>query len=154
MADSAEINGASDATNGQGTRAPGAKSPAAFRTIAEVSDELDLPQHVLRFWESKFPQIRPLKRGGGRRYYRPEDIVLLRRIRSLLHDEGYTIRGAQKLLRQKKPAADEPRTEVPPDVPETVPEPAAEDRDDGDDALRAELRGILDELLACRRLLK
>ncbi|TVR81607.1 MAG: MerR family transcriptional regulator [Rhodospirillales bacterium] len=78
------------------------KSPTAFRTIAEASAELDLPQHVLRFWESKFAQIRPLKRGGGRRYYRPEDLELLRRIRHLLHNEGYTIRGAQKLLRQDK----------------------------------------------------
>ncbi|MBK8908941.1 MAG: MerR family transcriptional regulator [Rhodospirillales bacterium] len=149
MAEPAEIN----STN-HGSRAPGAKSPAAFRTIAEVSDELDLPQHVLRFWESKFPQIRPLKRGGGRRYYRPEDIVLLRRIRSLLHDEGYTIRGAQKLLRQKTPASDKPGPEVSPDEPEAMLEPAAEVHDDGDDALRAELKGILDELLACRGLLK
>lgn len=78
------------------------KSPTAFRTIAEASAELDLPQHVLRFWESKFAQIRPLKRGGGRRYYRPEDLEVLRRIRHLLHNEGYTIRGAQKLLRQDK----------------------------------------------------
>ena len=78
----------------------GDKSAAAFRTISEVATELDLPQHVLRFWESKFPQVRPLKRGGGRRYYRPEDVVLLRRIRSLLYDDGYTIRGVQKLLRR------------------------------------------------------
>ncbi len=78
------------------------KSQAAFRTISEVADELDVAQHVLRFWESKFPQVRPLKRGGGRRYYRPEDIELLRDIRSLLYDEGYTIKGAQKLLRQRR----------------------------------------------------
>ncbi|HSK31191.1 MAG TPA: MerR family transcriptional regulator [Candidatus Limnocylindria bacterium] len=81
----------------------GGKSQAAFRTIAEVAAELKLPQHVLRFWESKFTQIRPLKRGGGRRYYRPEDVEVLRRIRSLLYQEGYTIRGAQKLLRQRAP---------------------------------------------------
>ena len=74
------------------------KSPEAFRTISEVSSELGIPQHVLRFWESKFPQVRPLKRGGGRRYYRPEDIEIIRKIRSLLHDEGYTIRGVQKVL--------------------------------------------------------
>jgi DNA-binding transcriptional MerR regulator len=80
------------------------KSPAAFRTISEVADELDVAQHVLRFWESKFPQVRPLKRGGGRRYYRPEDVDLLRQIRSLLYEEGYTIRGAQKLLKgQRRP---------------------------------------------------
>jgi DNA-binding transcriptional MerR regulator len=79
---------------------PAAKSAAAFRTITEAADELDLPQHVLRFWESKFPQVRPLKRRGGRRYYRPEDIDLLRRIRGLLHVEGYTIKGVQKILRE------------------------------------------------------
>ena len=78
----------------------GAKSPAAFRTISEVANELDVPQHVLRFWESKFSQVRPLKRGGGRRYYRPEDVELLRRIRSLLYEDGYTIKGVQKLLRE------------------------------------------------------
>jgi Predicted transcriptional regulators len=76
------------------------KSPMAFRTIAEVAGELDLPAHVLRFWESKFPQIKPLKRRGGRRYYRPEDVSLLRHIRALLYTEGYTIRGVQKLLRE------------------------------------------------------
>ena len=78
------------------------KSTSAFRTISEVADELDVAQHVLRFWESKFTQVRPLKRGGGRRYYRPEDVELLRQIRSLLYEEGYTIKGAQKLLRAKR----------------------------------------------------
>jgi DNA-binding transcriptional MerR regulator len=75
------------------------KSETAFRTISEVSEDLDVPQHVLRFWESKFTQIKPLKRGGGRRYYRPEDVQLLSQIRDLLYKEGYTIRGVQKLLR-------------------------------------------------------
>src|SRR6266849_1920440 len=75
-----------------------AKGASAFRTIGEVADELDLPTHVLRFWESKFSQLKPLKRGGGRRYYRPEDILLLRRIRQCLYEHGYTIRGVQKLL--------------------------------------------------------
>ena len=75
------------------------KSDAAFRTISEVAADLDVPQHVLRFWESKFTQVRPLKRGGGRRYYRPEDVVLLSRIRSLLYDDGLTIKGVQKLFR-------------------------------------------------------
>jgi DNA-binding transcriptional MerR regulator len=75
-----------------------AKSDTAFRTIGEVGQELDLPTHVLRFWESKFPEIKPMKRGGGRRYYRPEDLDLLRRIRRHLYQEGYTIRGVQKLL--------------------------------------------------------
>lgn len=77
-----------------------AKSAAAFRTISEVAEDLAVPQHVLRFWESKFSQIRPLKRGGGRRYYRPEDVTLLRRIRQCLYDEGYTIKGVQRLLRE------------------------------------------------------
>lgn len=76
------------------------KSASAFRTISEVAGELDLPQHVLRFWETKFPQVRPMKRGGGRRYYRPDDMQLLRRIRDLLYVDGYTIKGVQKLLRQ------------------------------------------------------
>ena len=78
----------------------GGKSPEAFRTISEVAAELDLPQHVLRFWETRFAAIRPLKRSGGRRYYRPEDVALLRRIRDLLREKGYTIKGVQKLLRQ------------------------------------------------------
>lgn len=77
------------------------KSDSAFRTISEVSEDLDVPQHVLRFWESKFPQIKPLKRGGGRRYYRPEDLALLKRIRDLLYKDGYTIKGVQKLLREQ-----------------------------------------------------
>lgn len=76
------------------------KTAEAFRTISEVADDLDVPKHVLRFWEVKFPQIRPMKRGGGRRYYRPEDLELLRGIRHLLHAEGYTIKGVQKILRE------------------------------------------------------
>ncbi|MCC7346046.1 MAG: MerR family transcriptional regulator [Variibacter sp.] len=75
------------------------KAPDAFRTISEVADELDVPQHVLRFWETRFPQIKPMKRGGGRRYYRPDDVDLLRGIRHLLYGEGYTIRGVQRLLK-------------------------------------------------------
>lgn len=77
------------------------KSGDAFRTISEVSASLDIPQHVLRFWETKFSQVKPMKRAGGRRYYRPGDIVLLGAIRSLLYDDGYTIRGVQKILREK-----------------------------------------------------
>jgi DNA-binding transcriptional MerR regulator len=77
------------------------KAPDAFRTISEVADELDVPQHVLRFWESRFPQIRPMKRAGGRRYYRPDDVDLLRGIRHLLYGEGYTIRGVQRILREQ-----------------------------------------------------
>jgi DNA-binding transcriptional MerR regulator len=77
------------------------KSADAFRTISEVAEDLDLPQHVLRFWETRFPQIRPLKRAGGRRYYRPADVSLLRTIRILLYDEGYTIKGVQRLLKEQ-----------------------------------------------------
>src|SRR3989339_1629319 len=81
------------------TSGEGKKSPSAFRTISEVSDELGVQQHVLRFWETKFTQIKPLKRGGGRRYYRPEDVLLLKKIHTLLYAEGYTIKGVQKLLK-------------------------------------------------------
>jgi len=77
------------------------KSPDAFRTISEVAADLDVPQHVLRFWESKFAQIKPLKRGGGRRYYRPEDVDLLRGVRALLYKDGYTIKGVQKVFRDQ-----------------------------------------------------
>ncbi len=85
------------------------KSAQAFRTISEVATELDVPQHVLRFWESKFSQVRPLKRGGGRRYYRPEDIDLLRRIRTLLYDDGYTIKGVQRLLKESRGRLPQPQ---------------------------------------------
>jgi DNA-binding transcriptional MerR regulator len=77
------------------------KAPDAFRTISEVAEEINVPQHVLRFWESRFTQIRPLKRGGGRRYYRPDDVDLLRGVRHLLYGEGYTIRGVQRILREQ-----------------------------------------------------
>lgn len=77
------------------------KSPDAFRTISEAAEDLDLPQHVLRFWETRFPQIKPLKRGGGRRYYRPDDVDLLRAIKQLLYGEGYTIKGVQKLFKEQ-----------------------------------------------------
>jgi DNA-binding transcriptional MerR regulator len=77
------------------------KAPDAFRTISEVADEIDVPQHVLRFWESRFTQIKPMKRGGGRRYYRPDDVDLLRGVRHLLYGEGYTIRGVQRILRDE-----------------------------------------------------
>ncbi len=77
------------------------KSPDAFRTISEAAEELDLPQHVLRFWETRFNTIKPLKRGGGRRYYRPEDVLLLRGIRHLLYDQGFTIKGVQRILKDQ-----------------------------------------------------
>jgi DNA-binding transcriptional MerR regulator len=89
-----EVGGAEESSRRSG------KSESAFRTISEVSNELNVPQHVLRFWETKFSQIRPMKRGGGRRYYRPEDVTLLAAIRDLLYNDGYTIKGAQKLLRE------------------------------------------------------
>src|ERR1700753_3678148 len=77
------------------------KSPDAFRTISEAAEELDLPQHVLRFWETRFPSIKPLKRGGGRRYYRPEDVALLKGIRHLLYDQGFTIKGVQRIIKDQ-----------------------------------------------------
>ena len=124
-------------------RSPGGKSAAAFRTISEVAQELDVAQHVLRFWESKFPQVRPLKRGGGRRYYRPEDVVLLRHIRTLLYDEGYTIKGVQKLLRARRGREEGDDGAAAPElfVGESAENPAAEG-DDGTARLRA-LRGWL-----------
>ena len=121
------------------------KSATAFRTISEVATELDLPQHVLRFWESKFPQVRPMKRGGGRRYYRPEDIVLLRRIRFLLYEDGYTIRGVQKLLRQNGSQAGEGTG--------TVAGGEGPSKVRIDSTQRAELESVLGELEALRGLL-
>jgi DNA-binding transcriptional MerR regulator len=91
--------GDDDLDPGSGRTRP-KKAPNAFRTISEVADELHIPQHVLRFWETRFPQVKPLKRGGGRRYYRPDDIVLLRRVADLLYIQGYTIKGVQRLLRE------------------------------------------------------
>lgn len=119
-----------------------AKSPRAFRTIAEVAAELDLPQHVLRFWETRFPQVRPLKRRGGRRYYRPEDVALLRRIRTWLYDEGYTIRGVQKLLRASKGAAPAAEATHQQSAAAPLPPPVA-----------AELREVIAALEEIRRLL-
>lgn len=92
------------------------KSAQAFRTISEASEQLNVPQHVLRFWETKFPQLKPLKRGGGRRYYRPEDLALLKRIADLLYTQGYTIKGVQRLLAEGEPelsAAPDPAAEAP-----------------------------------------
>jgi DNA-binding transcriptional MerR regulator len=153
------------------------KAPDAFRTISEVAQELDVPQHVLRFWESRFREIRPMKRGGGRRYYRPDDVDLLRGIRHLLYGEGYTIRGVQRLLREQgvrfvqnvwQPGAPQP-TRQPPE--EASGEGA--DRDDEDaEGFEAEepapraatpvglpredvqkLQAALRDLTECRRLL-
>ena len=102
---------------------PSGKSVAAFRTISEVSSDLDVPQHVLRFWETKFTQLCPLKRGGGRRYYRPEDVALLRRIHALLYKEGYTIKGVQRVLRSpRKVERDEATEELLPVTVAALPE--------------------------------
>ncbi len=148
------------------------KSPDAFRTISEAADELDLPQHVLRFWETKFSTIKPLKRGGGRRYYRPEDVLLLQGIRNLLYEQGFTIRGVQKILRDHgarhvialtggsvdaypalthegtgaEPAAEAPRAE------EASLTPRSGLALDGE--AKERLNGVLRELLECKRMLE
>jgi DNA-binding transcriptional MerR regulator len=106
-----------------GAARKGRKSASAYRTISEVADDLHVPQHVLRFWETKFPQIRPLKRGGGRRYYRPEDIQLLRRIGDLLYIQGYTIKGVQRLLREGRSETELDPTEAEQDETLAAPEP-------------------------------
>jgi DNA-binding transcriptional MerR regulator len=146
------------------------KAPEAFRTISEVADELEVPKHVLRFWEAKFTQLKPMKRGGGRRYYRPEDVALLRGIRFLLYNDGYTIRGVQKILREHGPrfvmdyrrmAEDDEQDEAMA-TPHEIPDIAAEAAKAGSAlprqvavaALDAKRLGtLLDELEACRRVL-
>jgi DNA-binding transcriptional MerR regulator len=152
------VGSAEGATNGSTRHRPGArpsKSAAAFRTISEVAGELDVAQHVLRFWESKFPQVRPLKRGGGRRYYRPEDVEVLRQIRSLLYEEGYTIKGAQKLLRgQKRPPGDEVADEDIVDEFEPRPDPAPPLTAALPPELRVRLHKLRDELVALRAALR
>lgn len=141
------------------------KSAAAFRTISEVANELDVAQHVLRFWESKFPQVRPLKRGGGRRYYRPEDIDLLRQIRSLLYEQGYTIKGAQKLLKgqRRAVAGDGADNGAVSDTTRkaTAPEAGADaaiqlelDATERTPALKRRLTELRDELVALRQALR
>lgn len=140
------------------------KRPGAFRTISEVADELDVPQHVLRFWETKFAQVRPVKRAGGRRYYRPEDVDLIRGIRRLLHEQGYTIRGAQRVLKENgiRFVQSVGRGEAEVAAPtqrdldtgeyeadeEVAPGAASEDDRLGDDRLT--LQAVLDDLHACR----
>jgi DNA-binding transcriptional MerR regulator len=135
------------------------KAPDAFRTISEVADELDLPQHVLRFWETRFHEIKPMKRGGGRRYYRPDDIDLLRGIRHLLYGEGYTIRGVQRILREQGPkfvqAVWQEGAPQPPHgaVEEFVEEPvtAEEIVAEDDHGLRGRLSSLIGRDLAERR---
>jgi DNA-binding transcriptional MerR regulator len=148
------------------------KAPEAFRTISEVADELEVPKHVLRFWEAKFAHLKPMKRGGGRRYYRPEDVALLRGIRFLLYSDGYTIRGVQKILREHGPRfvmdyrrmadEDEQDQAMPPrDIPDiaaeaaqsgglTMPRERAEDRAKLD---RRKLGAVIDEIESCYRAL-
>jgi DNA-binding transcriptional MerR regulator len=111
------------------------KAPEAFRTISEVAQELDVPQHVLRFWESRFREIKPMKRGGGRRYYRPNDLDLLRGIRHLLYSEGYTIRGVQRLLREQGPRF--VQTVWQPGAPRLAPQPADDEAEAADEAAGA-----------------
>ena len=128
----------------------GGKSPGAFRTISEVSNDLEVPPHVLRFWETKFPQIKPLKRGGGRRYYRPEDVALLRQIRQLLYNDGYTIKGVQRLLKEgalKNTAQLSVATANEPDK-EKQPQNSTTSSQE-----KAALRSIVDELQSLRKLL-
>jgi DNA-binding transcriptional MerR regulator len=138
------------------------KSPDAFRTISEVAESLDLPQHVLRFWESRFPQIKPLKRGGGRRYYRPDDVELLRVIKQLLYDEGYTIKGVQRLFKEQGARAVSARGAELDAAATDAPDTLAERQDPGftieedlslsDDEL-ASLRTALADLVECERIL-
>ncbi|HXG79185.1 MAG TPA: MerR family transcriptional regulator [Methyloceanibacter sp.] len=146
------------------------KAPEAFRTISEVAEELEVPKHVLRFWEAKFSQLKPMKRGGGRRYYRPEDVALLRGIRFLLYNDGYTIRGVQKILREHGPrfvmhyrsvAEDAGEdTDGPPQIPDLAAEAAkssvvvartAEGERSGLDA--KQIGALIEEIDACRRIL-
>ena len=142
------------------------KSPDAFRTISEVADDLRLPQHVLRFWETRFSQIRPLKRGGGRRYYRPDDVDLLKGVRHLLYGEGYTIKGVQRILKAEgvrfvqsigrgEQSVSAPGPEAEYDVEDVAAAEAPEAAPEGSlteaDALR--LREVLSELRECDRVL-
>ena len=139
------------------------KSPEAFRTISEAAEELSLPQHVLRFWETRFSSIKPLKRGGGRRYYRPEDVQLLKGIRHLLYDQGFTIKGVQRILKDKGT-----RFVIGIGEGNPVGALAKHPSDDEDAALAADpngnsaldeedrerLAGVLRELLECKRMLE
>ena len=146
------------------------KSPDAFRTISEAAEELDLPQHVLRFWETRFAQIKPMKRGGGRRYYRPADVDLLKGIRHLLYDKGFTIRGVQRILREQSiphvVAIGRGEVDAGPQKPEPAPargKKLAEDAAEAGatapappglgDAQAQELRLAMEELTAARQLL-
>ena len=128
----------------------GGKSPGAFRTISEVSNDLEVPPHVLRFWETKFPQIKPLKRGGGRRYYRPEDVALLRQIRQLLYNDGYTIKGVQRLLKE---GALKNTAQLGVAIANRLEEQKQPQNTTASSQEKDALRSIVDELQALRKLL-
>ncbi len=132
------------------------KAPGAFRTISEVASNLDVPQHVLRFWESKFQQVRPLKRGGGRRYYRPDDVALLASIKDLLYNQGFTIRGVQKLLREggRMPVTRAPSSVDVPHAPAAVAPIMAASIRGLPPAARREVEDVLNELKAMREMLR
>lgn len=140
------------------------KSESAFRTISEVAEELGVPQHVLRFWETKFTQIKPMKRGGGRRYYRPEDVALLKKIHSLLYVEGYTIKGVQKLLKgvsksqvmaeQKQQTVTAPMSKAFGSSMPSVQGPATESVPHAADERDEILKAVLEELLEMREQLR
>jgi len=139
------------------------KSPDAFRTISEVAQDLDLPQHVLRFWETRFNQIKPMKRGGGRRYYRPDDVELLKGIRHLLYSEGYTIKGVQRILKEHgnrfvaAAASGGMALALEESTPGKTAVPVAEmtfaSKQGTGSGEAKTLQGVLSELLECKRLL-
>ena len=137
-------------TSGTGNLRRNGKSRSAYRTISEVANEIDVPAHVLRFWETKFLQIKPLKRGGGRRYYRPEDVTLLKTIRQFLYSDGYTIKGVQRLLKDGliKTASNQMDTER-----NLVP--AASEIETGSFSMqnKNEIKEIMEELKVLKRLL-
>ena len=131
------------------------KAPDAFRTISEAAEDLDLPQHVLRFWETRFPQIKPLKRGGGRRYYRPDDLEFLRGLKHLLHAERYTIKGVQKIIKDQglKAVQRAGRDAVAPPATTPAAAPAGQARPDARrllEAALAELNGAREAMAALR----
>ena len=144
------------------------KSPDAFRTISEAAEELNLPQHVLRFWETRFSTIKPMKRGGGRRYYRPEDVLLLKGIRHLLYDQGFTIKGVQRILKDQgarfvvsigEGNAVGAITRSPADDVDDEPDAAPPARVNGsgaalDAAGRDKLNAVMRDLLECKRMLE
>jgi DNA-binding transcriptional MerR regulator len=151
--DSGTGSDADQRSDGGRPRLPG-KSVAAFRTISEVSTDLEIPQHVLRFWETKFTQLRPLKRGGGRRYYRPEDIALLRRIHGLLYGEGYTIKGVQQVLRSSRKPENSAHSSTSAEAAPPVAEPTIPGLPKlSNTASSVLLRDLLTELKQLRRLL-